>query len=192
MSVRLEQFAKYAGIATTVIEWSALLLYFIKQPIYFGLQYPISHYATLAETRWVFVGCYVLAALCFWIFARHYLVKHYTVPLRLFGISLFLFACTGLFPFDFTDAVSTAIHSLLAAISGMTFLIGMVILARRANDGHLFRVTIGAVLFSFTFSLIFLLLPKESQLIFTFEAASWLVLQLWTIWISFYTFKKNA
>lgn len=75
MSVRLEQIARYAGIATTGIEWSALLLYYLKQPVYFGSQYPISYYATLPETRWIFTGCYVFAAVCFWIFARYYLIK---------------------------------------------------------------------------------------------------------------------
>lgn len=191
MPVKLEQIAKYAGLATTAVEWSALTIYYIKQPLYFGNSYPISYYATLQETKWVFTGCYVLAAICFWVFARHYLTKHYTVPLGVFGAALFLFACTGLYPFDFDDKVSTAIHSLLAISSGILFLVGMYILAKRAKDTYLYNITTIAVSLSFTFSVIFLLLPKTSQLVFIFEAGSWLVLQLWTIWISFYTYKKK-
>ncbi len=191
MLSRLEQFAKYAGLATTAIEWSALLVYYVKQPVYFGVQYPISHYGTLPETKWVFTSCYVLAAICFWLFAKHHLVKYFDVPLKIFGVSLILFACTGLYPFDFTDKISTVIHSFLAASSGTLFLTGMYILAKKAKDVYLYRITTVAVSLSFIFSVIFLLLPKTSQLVFTFEASSWLVLQLWTIWLSFYTHKKK-
>lgn len=190
MQPKLEAIAKYAGLATVVVEWSALLLYYLKMPLYFGSQYPISYFATLPETKWVFTTCYVLAAICFWIFARHHLTKHYTVPLKVFGISLLLFACTGLYPFDFADGWSVGVHSVLAGTSGTLFLVGMYLLAKKANDRILYRVTVASVILSFILSMVFMVLPKTSVLIFTFEAGSWLVLQIWTIWISFHTNKK--
>lgn len=191
MPLKLEQHAKYAGIATVGIEWAALLLYYLKMPVYFGSQYPISYFATLSETKWVFTICYILAAISFWIFVRHYLAKYYIVPLQIFGISLFLFACTGLYPFDFSDNMSVGVHTLLASLSGILFLVGMCLLAKRTGDRYLFVITITAAVLSFLLSIIFVLLPKTSPLIFAFESGSWMILQIWTIWISFYTRKKK-
>ena len=191
MRESLENTAKYAGLATVAVEWSALALYYFKMPAYFGTQYPISYFATISETQWIFTTCYVLAAICFWIFVRHYLARHYTTPLVIFGVSLFLFACTGLYPFDFTDKLSTGIHSLLASSSGLLFLAGMYLLARKANDRYLYKITTTAALLSFVLSILFLLQPKTSQLVFIFETGSWLVLQIWTIWISFYTYRRK-
>lgn len=181
-----ESVAKYAGFATVGIEWSALLFYYLKMPQYFGNMYPISHFATLPETRWVFTICYVLAAISFWIFTRHHLSRHYTIPTKTFGVSLLLLAGTGLFPFDYANTASLAIHTCLALSSGVLFIAGIYIMAKNSNDQLLFNVSLLTIIFSFMLTVAFLLSPKESPLVFAFEAISWLMLQLWTIWISFY------
>jgi hypothetical protein len=188
---RLEAFAKYAGLATVAVEWSALLIYYLKMPLYFGGQYPISYFATLPETKWIFSVCYVLAAIFCWIFAKHHLAKYYRFPLKIFGISLVLFAATGLFPYSFHDTTSELIHSALALSSGLLFLLGMYLLAKHANDKILLRVTLSAIILSFTLTVAFLSFPADSHLIFIFEAGSWLMLQLWMIWMSFYAHKQK-
>lgn len=192
MKIAVGPVAKYAGLATVVVEWSALFLYYVVNPIYFGHQYPISYFATLPVTKWVFTVGYVLAALCFWVFVKHYLRRHYAVPLGVFGISLSLFACTGIFPFDFSDALSLCVHSILAASAGLLFLLGMYLFARKASDRRVYFVTNMSVIMSLIFSILFILQPQTSPYVFLFEVSSWLALQLWTIWISFYTYRKNG
>lgn len=191
MNRHVESFAKYAGLATVAVEWSALLIYYLQMPLYFGWKYPISFFATLPETRWAFSACYTLAAICFWIFTKHHLAKYFTVPLKIFAASLILFAATGLLPYNPDDAVSVVVHVAVALSSGLLFLAGMFMLARRSQDRLVRTVTYVAILLSFALTVLFMLSPKESHLIFTFEAGSWLMLQLWTIWISFYVHKKH-
>lgn len=165
------------------------MIYYLKMPLYFGGKYPISYFATLPETKWAFSICYVLAAFCFWIFAKHHLAKYYRIPLRIFGISMILFAATGLFPYSPIDTTSMAVHSALALSSGFLFLAGMYVLAKRANDKIIFKFTLISIALSFSLTIAFLLSPAGSGLIFIFETGSWLVLQLWIIWISFYIHK---
>lgn len=187
----LEAFAKYAGLATIAVEWSSLLLYYLRTPLYFGGAHPISYFATLPETRLVFTICYVFAALCFWIFVRYHLTKYYRTPLKIFGVSLFLFAAVGLFPYDPNDLVSQVTHTFLAVSSGLLFLGGMYMLARHAKDTLLFRVTMVAVILSVCFNIALFLSPPDSQMIFAFETAGWLMMQLWVIWISFHIYKQK-
>ena len=160
------------------------MFYYLKQPLYFGGKYPISYFATLPETRWVFSLCYVLAAISFWIFTKHHLNRHYVVPTKTFGISLMLFAGTGLVPVDFNNTLSLAVHSALALSSGLLFLAGMYLMAKKSDDPKLFKGTITAIILSFGLTLAFLASPKGSHLIFSFEVGSWLMLQLWTIWVT--------
>jgi len=188
---RIESFAKYAGLATVAVEWSALLIYYLKMPLYFGGKYPISYIATLPETKWAFSICYVLAAICCWIFTKHHLAKFYQVPLRIFRVSLVLFAATGLFPYEPHNMGSLVAHTSMALSGGLLFLGGMFILAKHANDKILFRVTITTIVLSLGLTTAFFLSPPDSYLIFAFEEGSWLMLQLWMIWISFYIYKRK-
>lgn len=188
---RLEAFAKYAGLTTVAVEWSSLLIYYLKMPLYFGSKYPISYFATLPQTRLVFSICYVIAAICCWIFVKHHLGKYYRTPLKIFGVSLSLFAVMGLFPYDPSDAVSQVIHTSLAVSCGLLFFAGMYMLARHAKDNHLFKITIVAIILGLSFNLALFLSPPDSQLIFAFEASGWLMIQLWLIWLSFHTHRRK-
>lgn len=189
MKTGIESTAKYAGFATVVVEWSALLIYYLKMPFYFGGKYPISYFDTIPETRWAFMVCYVLAALCFWIFAKHHLAKYYHIPLKIFSASLILFACVGLYPYNPANSTSALIHSSLALISGLLFIVGMLLIALHAKDRRLSIVTTVSSIASFSLTIAFLLVPKQSSLVFSLEAGSWLVLQLWTIWITLHVRK---
>lgn len=180
----VESIAKYTGLVAVAVEWSALLVYYLKMPFYFGGKYPISFFDTIPETRWAFTICYVLAAICFWIFVKHHLVKYYRIPLKIFGISLLLFAGVGLYPYNPTDLISTVIHSSLALSSGLLFIVGMLLIAVYTNDKHLSRITLLSSIASFSLTIAFLVVSKQSHLVFLFEVGSWLMLQLWTIWIT--------
>jgi hypothetical protein len=160
-------------------------------PLYFGGKYPISYYATLPQTHWVFSVSYTFAAIFFWIFTKHHLTKYYHVPVRTFGVSLLLFAGTGLFPYDPNNLVSLIIHSFLALSSGLVFVLGMYLMAKAAKNTLIFRVTMTAILLSLSLTAAYLLSPHDSHLIFAFESGSWLMLQLWTIWISFHAYNED-
>lgn len=188
---RLEYFAQFAGIATTVIEWAALLIYYLQVPLYFGGQYPISYFATLPQTKIVFSVCYTVAAICFWIFVRHHVSKHYRVPIKIFGISMALLIGVALFPFDPNNAFSNAVHSILAYGSGLTFLAGVVVMAVHADDRFFTRVSMIAAVLSTGLTIAFAAIPPGSDLLFAFEAGSWLVWQVWTIWVTYYIYRNK-
>lgn len=191
ITTRIESFAKYAGIATVSVEWLALLLYYIQMPSYFGGQYPISHFASLPETKLIFTICYVLAGTFFWIFLRHHIHNYYRVPIKLFTWSMILFVGLAITPYDPHNSVSNTIHVLLAQSSAILFVVGMYKLAKHANNKPVTYGTFIAILASLGLLIAFLMSPKESPLIFALEAGSWFVWQIWVLWISYYSFKNN-
>jgi len=186
----VESFAKYAGIATVSVEWLALLLYYSKMPAYFGGEYPISYFAYLPQTRLVFNICYTLAGIFFWIFIRYHLHKHYPTPLKILGLSMLFFIGLALFPFDPNNRTSDLIHSLLGMISALLFVIGFYFMARKVKDRLVYRGTITMIIMSLTLFIAFIVSPKNSSLNFIFEAGSWLIIQIWVLWITFYTHKN--
>jgi len=189
---RIESFAAYAGIATVIVEWIALLLYYLQQPAYFGGRYPISYFATLPQTKLIFTLCYVLAGLFFWIFVRHHLNKFYPVPLKTIGLSMLLFVLLAIVPFHPANPFSDFIHNVLGWSSAILFAVGLYIMARNSHDKHMHRASIIAVIISLILISAFAQSPKDSNFIFAFEAGSWLVWQIWIFWISYYTYKHKG
>ncbi len=187
---RIERFAKYAGIATVSVEWLALLLYYIQQPAYFGGSYPISYFASLPQTRLIFNICYTLAGVFFWIFIKYHLHKHYPTPLKLLGLSMLLFIGLALVPFDPHNPTSDIIHNTIGFTSALLLSIGLFFMAKKANNQTVHRGTMLMLVGSLSLFAAFLITPKQSNLIFALEAGSWLILQLWVFWISFYTYKN--
>ncbi|HEX8965156.1 MAG TPA: hypothetical protein VF820_01850 [Patescibacteria group bacterium] len=186
----VESFAKYAGIATVCVEWLALLFYYTKMPAYVGGHYPISYFAYLPQTRLVFNICYTLAGIFFWIFIKYHLHKHYPVPLKILGISMLFFIGLALFPFNPNNPTSDLIHSTLGMISAILLIIGLYIMAHKVKDRVVYRGTMIMLIGSLILFVGFLVTPKQSNLIFVYEAGSWLILQLWVFWISFYSLKN--
>lgn len=189
---RIESFAAYAGIATVIVEWIALLLYYLQQPAYFGGRYPISYFATLPQTKLIFTLCYILAGLFFWIFVRHHLNKFYPVPLKTIGLSMLLFVLLAIVPFHPANPFSDFIHNVLGWSSAILFAVGLYIMARNSHDQHMHRASIIAVIISLILISAFAQSPKDSNFIFAFEAGSWLVWQIWIFWISYYTYKHKG
>ncbi len=187
---RIEGFAKYAGIATVCVEWLALLLYYMQQPMYFGRSYPISYFASLPQTRLIFTICYTLAGIFFWIFIRYHLHKHYPVPLKILGLSMLFFIGVALMPFDPHNTTSDIIHRTIGLTSAILLTIGLFLMARKANNQTVYRGTMIMLVGSLSLFTAFLISPRQSNFVFVFEAGSWLILQLWVFWITFYIHKN--
>jgi hypothetical protein len=193
---QIELFAQYAGLATVTVEWLSLFLYYLKMPAYWGNKYPISYFDTLPQTRLIYSFCYVLASIFFWIFVRHHLSKQYKTPIRIFEVSMVAFIGIALIPFDPQNTLSHITHVTLGYISAFAFGLGMYLTAKNAQNKIVYRVTVLAIVSSAIFLTIFASLSRESNLLFAFEACSWLVVQLWIIWITHYIYhttkiKKN-
>jgi hypothetical protein len=184
---RIKSFAKYAGIATVIVEWLALLLYYIQMPSYFDGTYPISYFATLPQTKLIFNISYTLAGLFFWIFVKHHLQKYYHVPLKIFAWSMILFVCVALIPFHPDNSASSIIHGTLAWSAAILFVFGMYIMARNSNKKSVYGTSLFAIILSITLIVAYAISPKESRLNFAFEAGSWFVWQIWILWISYYS-----
>jgi len=189
MNHRIESFAKYAGFATVGVEWLALLFYYIKMPAFFGGSYPISYFASFPQTRFVFNICYTLAGIFFWIFVRHHLHKYYRAPVRIFTLSMILFVGLAIVPFDPKNSISSLIHDTLGWSSGILFTISMYVIGKNSHNKLIHRVSLIAIVLSVFFITAFATAPKDSHLIFAFEAGSWLIWQIWVLWISFYSLK---
>jgi hypothetical protein len=189
---RIESFAKYAGLATVCVEWLALILYYINMPSYFGGQYPISYFATLPQTKLIFMICYTLAGIFSWIFIRHHVSKYYQTPVKIFGVSMLFFIGLAIIPYNPDNAVSDTIHRTVALTSSFLFATGMFLIAKHAHNKLVSRVTFFSLIISFFLLVGFLTVPKTSPFIFALEAGSWLIWQFWYLWMSFYNHKYKV
>lgn len=184
-------FAKYGGVISVLSEWFALFFFYLQFPEAFTGEHTISYFATLSQTKVVFILCYLLAAVSFWAFAIHHLKKHYRTPVTFFAISMICFGGMALYPFTFEDSLRYGIHLTLAHTSFVTFLAGVYLLGRRNDDKLLHKVSVITVVMTGTLLLLFVTVPKHSQYIMPLETGAWLVIQLWLLWISFYVAKRK-
>lgn len=171
-------------------EWLALTLYYLRAPVYFSGEYPVSYFATLPETRIIFSICYLGAAVCFWIFVNHHLKNHYKTPLKIFAYSMVTFAAVALIPYNPDSALSLLVHNVLVQSSFVAFWLGMFLLGKHSQDRRFKIISYAATLLSFGLMLGFVLVPEASRLTLFFELSSWLVCQLWIIWLSIRAYKK--
>lgn len=165
-------------------EWLALLIFLFEYPQYFGRQYPISYYATLPHTHWIFSLCYLIAAVCFWVFAQFHLKNHLGVPIKTFAFSMFCFATTALIPYVPSESASSFLHYTFTALAFSTFIVAIFLVAKGEQRPHR-EISYAAGILSAILLAALVLLPKDSAFIFTLEAGSWFICQLWIIWISF-------
>ena len=187
-----KKFAKYGGIVAVFFEWLALVLFFLSQPSAFTGNLPISYFATLAQTRIIFASFYVIAAFSFWIFANHYLSRHYRTPIKIFALSMIGFAAMALAPFDPNNSLSNALHTLFSHSSFLLFLLGMYLMAVKNEDKRFRYITLAATTLSAVLIVLFRLAPEDSNLILPFEAGAWFICQLGIIWVSLIVYKKSA
>ena len=183
-------FARYGGLVAVFFELFALLLFYLHQPSAFNGNLPISYFATLPQTRIVFALCYVVAAISFWIFAKHHLSKHYRTPLKIFAFSMLGFAAMAITPFNPENGISNALHTVFSMSSFGAFLVGMYMMARDNEDKRFRYITYAATFLSGVLIVSFRFAPEGSHLIMPFEAGAWLVCQLWMVWVSLEAYKK--
>lgn len=185
----IELYAKYAGLATVCFEWLAVMLFFIIRPADFNGQNPISHFASVAETRVIFSICLTIAAMSFWIFTRFHLPKHYVVPVRLFAASMLGYALLALVPYDPGIVTSDMIHRILALFFSVTFLVGIYLVGKNNRDFQVRWVSYTTAAISGVILIAFLVFPK-SQFLLALEALSAFTGQAWIVWISFHSFAQ--
>lgn len=186
----IESYAKYGGIVAVSFEWLAILIFYIQKPSDFSGQHPISYFATLPQTRIVFSICYTLAAICFWVFAKYHLNKHYRTPTKLFTLSMLGFAGVALVPFNPAVTISYITHSTLAELFFATFLAGMYSMAKNNDDKLLRFVSTAAVILSGLLLTAFLFTHEGSQFVLVLEASGGFICQLWIVWMSYHSYKK--
>ncbi len=186
------RFARYAGFATVGVEWLALILYYVLLPEYFGREYPISQYATLEQTKYVFRVCYLFAGIFFWVFTRFHLSQVCLTPSRAFYASIGLFIAMVLTPYDPSSTLSTNVHNGIGIVAGVLFLMSSYHMSIATKDKLVKRVTLFTIVSSFVLLVAFFISHKSSPYVFVLEAGSWFVWQIWVLWISVYTLKTRT
>lgn len=191
MERRVQSFARYGGIVAVLIEWLSVAGFYITNPTNFSGQRPLSYFATVPQTRIIFSLCYTLAALSFWIFVKYHLDRYYKTPVRTFTFSMLGFAAVALVPFSFDDPLTSTVHNLFAFSFTVLFIAGMFLMAKHNPDRQLRLISLSAVLLSAIFLALFFSVQKNSQYVMLFEAGSGLICELWMIWISFHSYRKQ-
>lgn len=186
----LDSYARYGALLAIAIEWLALFYFYGMNPSFFSGEYPLSYFATIPETRFIFSLCYTLAALSFWVFVKYHLRKYYRTPVKIFTLSMLGFAAVAILPFSFDNPITSAIHNLLALFFSATFIVGMLMMSQSNTDNQVRLVSGVAAVIGAILLLLFLSSSADSQLTLFFEAGSGVVCQLWMVWISLHAFKK--
>jgi hypothetical protein len=190
MQQRIDSLARYGGLIAVGMEWSALVFFYLRQPMDFTGALPISHFATLPQTRIVFTCFYLVAALSFWLFASRHLSKVYQTPLKLFAFSMLGFAAMAITPFNPADPLSNGLHTLFSHSSFVAFLVGMYLMAKNNEDRRFHGATVAAVVLSAMLMILFRFAPHGSYWLLFFEAGAWFICQLWIIWVSVLAHKR--
>lgn len=191
MKTLMKYYTIYSGILTVCFEWSALIFFYYNKPNDFTTALPISYFATIPQTRIVFMLLYLLAAGSCWVFFRYYLSKYYPVPYKVFAFSLLCFIGVAFFPFQFTDSVSYDIHLLFAFGTFAAFILGLIYIGKDVADKLVKSASFLTAAICTIFCVLYVFIPKIYALSFFFEVAAWLALQIWIIWITIYTIKKH-
>lgn len=184
----IKKYAKYGGLAAVCLEWLAIGLFFVIKPSGFSGENTISYFATIPETRLIFSICLVIAATSFWIFTRHHLHNYYSVPVRVFALSMLGYGAMALMPYDPSSLTSDIIHKSLAMFFSVMFLAGMYLVGKNNKDTQLRVVSYSAVASGIIALLVFMALPQGSKFITLAETISAVVGQAWTVWITYHSF----
>ena len=191
MKKHLDYFARCAGFVAMGLEWFALIFFILREPYYFSGRYPISYFAALPTTQWVFSLCYFGAAICFWLFSTYHLKKHFVTPIKTFSVSMLLFSGLALYPYNPSNPISSTVHNWLAILSLGLFYLGMLFLAKYSSDQKFRLITSFSVVISMGLMIGFATIPRDSALILPFETSAWFVCQLWIVWISYLAYKRS-
>ena len=176
--------ARYGGVATIVIDWSVLVIFYSIYPERMQLRYTVSSFALLPETNVLFSVFFLFAVIAFWIFVQFYLSQHYKTPKKVFGLSML-----GIILALIAVAIPhSPWYPLLHIVGSWTFALGFLLaitLMDRDNTQKQFRrvTRIVAVASAATLVLLFLLRPLHITLIF--ELAIAVICHFWILWVTF-------
>lgn len=183
---RLVEISRYGGVVAIILEWFAVLYFHVRTNEGLKGNQPISYYSTLPETRWVFSLCFGLAAASFWIFVIGHMRQKFTTPTRLFS-----FACLGLLgialvPYHPKHPVSNIVHISIAYLMTLGFLFGIYGLAKHNKDKTLRKNSLVLVVVGAALAAAMGVLPRSITWI-VMQIVLGILIQLWIIWITFYT-----
>lgn len=178
----IEPIAKYGALAAAGVEWTSWILFYAIRPHEFGPNHPISYFATLGDTRWIFTISYLAAPLLFWLYIKFHLKQ----ALPIFTASMIGFALVAIIPYDPQVAVSNLSHIGAFLFTAVTFMIGMYQVAVAAHD-RLLRYGLLAFTGMSLVAYVGLLLSAGSgSAVLYWELGWWVTCQLWMIWVSVY------
>lgn len=184
----IEQLAFFGGLTAIAFEWLAVLFFYFYSPATFGKDQPLSYYATLPQTRLVFVTCLSIAAISFWIFVTYHLSKHLKTPVTLFSFSMLSYLATAIIPFQMDNGWSENIHRLLTLSFSLSFILGIYFMGKY-NESKKFKLLSFTTAFTtITVTIIMFLIPNKS-IFFILELLSAFICQLWMIATTYYTYK---
>ncbi|MDB5178836.1 MAG: hypothetical protein JWN01_779 [Patescibacteria group bacterium] len=187
----MDAYAKYSGLVAVMFEWLALALFFILQPAYFDGKHPISYFATLPQTRYIFAACYAMAALNLWIFFRFHVGKHDKNSVKIFTLSLVSFVAIAIIPYAPENPVSAVVHNSMFLVSSIAFMLGMFLVSKNIT-GSIFRNASMTLVALSTVAFLAYLTLRDSSLTLALETGWWLILQIWIFWVSYATLNKEA
>ncbi len=185
------QLALFGGIIAVLFEWLAIGIFYINSPSDFGGEHPISYFATLPQTRFVFALCLSLAAISFWIFVKWHLSKRLVTPLNIFTFSMFCYFFMALIPFNPTETLSNATHTLLAYLFGGSFILGMFVMGKKNPHKKFKTFSLLIAVVASIISLVIFLFPTNS-FFFILEAGVGFVCQIWSIGITYFLYKTKG
>jgi len=184
----IETIALFGGIIAIFFEWLAVLLFYINFPTEFGGEKPISYFATLPQTRIIFVSCLSLAAISFWIFVRWHLKKRIETPVKVFALSMLFYFGTAVFPFELDNGMSENIHKLFAYLFGLTFILGIYLIGKNSIYKKLKFFSHAITVIVLLLNLLMFFAVDKTHILF-FEVLAGFLCQIWTVGITYFTYK---
>jgi hypothetical protein len=183
---RLAELSRYGGLVAVALEWIAVAFFHLRtnQGLHGGR--PISYFSTLPETRLVFSLCFALAATSFWIFVIGHLRNHFDTPTTFFTFAALGLLGVALVPYHPESHASNLVHVSIAYVMTLGFLFGIYSLAKSNNDKLLRKNSAVLVILGAVIATAMGFLPRNLAWV-VLQIVLGLIIQLWIIWITFYT-----
>ncbi len=175
--------ARYGGVATIVIDWCALAIFYAIYPERMQMRYTVSSFALLPETNVLFSVFFLFAAISFWIFVQFYLAQHLKTPKKIFGISMFGLLITLVAVAMPHSPWYPILHIVGIWTFAVFFLVAIMIMDRanvRVDFRRVTRVTAACSIVLLV--VLYLLRPLHITLIF--ELAIAVICHFWILWVT--------
>lgn len=185
-----QTFARYGAVLATGLEWLSWAWFYALRPDDWALSRPISYFATVPDTRWIFMALYVAAALSFWIFSRAHVVGISRAAHRSFGISMAAFAAVAAIPYNPDEPLSAGLHMTAFAITAVAFNTGMLLVALALHPPRWRWGLLGLTALS-VLALCGVGFFPDGPYVLVFELGWWIPCQVWMIAMSVYVWRSR-